>query len=113
MDQTIHKLLLQPFIENAIVHGFESNFENPCLKVVIQDAEEILSIIISDNGIGMEQDMVDMINKNFFDEAKTGHHIGMENAITRLRMYYGSRGTISVSSKIGEGTNINIYIRKI
>ncbi len=112
MEQKIHKLLLQPFIENAIVHGFASNSTKACLQIVIKKVEETLSITIRDNGIGMEKDMVNMYNVDIFDGVETGHHIGMENAITRLRMYYGSRGTISVSSKIGEGTSINIQIDK-
>ncbi len=110
MEDRIYKLLLQPFIENAIIHGFERGHKNACLKVQINRQDNNLSIIISDNGIGMESSMVESFNNEIFDGGEKGHHIGMENAITRLRMYYGNRGKINISSTLGEGTIINIVV---
>lgn len=110
MEDKIHKLLLQPFIENAIIHGFEGNQMDACLSIIIKEQGEELSISIWDNGTGIEPEMMKKLNREIFDDVENGYHIGMENAITRLRMYYGKRGKIMISSKIGEGTKINILV---
>lgn len=110
MGDKIHKLLLQPFIENAIIHGFEGIQKDACLWVSIKEQGDELSISICDNGIGIEPEIMEKLNREIFDGGATGYHIGMENAITRLQMYYGKRGKIMITSKLGEGTKINISI---
>lgn len=49
----IHKLLLQPFVENAIIHGFSQEQELCCLRIHIFRPDELLQIEISDNGRGI------------------------------------------------------------
>ncbi len=110
MEDRIHKLLLQPFVENAIIHGFEGKQSEACLKISVKEEQQRLAVYISDNGKGMEADMVEQFNREMFGKRQTGHHIGMENAITRLRMYYGEAGEIHIVSAPGEGATICIRI---
>lgn len=107
----IHKLLLQPFVENSIVHGFEENQENCILniKVLLEDA---IIITISDNGKGMPADIVEKCNSMKILEESERKHIGMANAITRLHMYYGEAGTVKVESSLGQGSKVTITIPK-
>ena len=110
MEDRIHKLLLQPFVENAIIHGFEGKQSEACLKISVKEEDQRLAVYISDNGKGMEADMVEQFNREMFGKRQTGHHIGMENAITRLHMYYGEAGEIHIVSAPGEGATICIRI---
>ena len=105
----IHKLLLQPFVENAIRHGFAGIDREPVLKVEVHRQGNTLIVDISDNGIGMPESLIEQINQGIFPKTKETH-IGLENAVTRLRLYYGDRAMISVMSAPDEGTQVIITL---
>jgi two-component system sensor histidine kinase YesM len=113
LDWKIHKLLFQPFVENAIYHGFKVEKETYILKVSLEPAEGKLRILIWDNGAGMPRDMVDRINRGIYPESRERSCIGMENAITRIKMYYGDKASVEIDSKLGEYTGVSIFIPKI
>jgi len=58
----------------------------------------------------MPEGFVRNLNRGIFRETDNRSHIGMENAVTRLRMYYGSRAGFQVESELGKGTIIRIMI---
>ena len=106
----IFKLLIQPFIENAIVHGFKEIAGGGILRVDIgvlkADAE--LVIIIEDNGSGMSQEEVEKYNDP--DIKDDGRSIGLSNSFSRMRMYYGSRASWYVSSIAQMGTVVTLKL---
>ncbi len=112
LDEKIHKLLLQPFVENAILHGFDSTNHAHQLSLDIINDEAYMVITLTDNGKGMEKELVEHINQHIFPEDDKKGHIGMKNAITRLEMYYGEAADYVVRSELGKGTTIIIRIRK-
>ncbi|MCI8381056.1 MAG: sensor histidine kinase [Lachnospiraceae bacterium] len=110
MDLTVHKLLLQPFIENAILHGFEGVDRTCSLQMEMKRDHDFIEIKIEDNGCGIPDEIVREMNQGIFRKTEDKNHIGMENAITRLHMYYGERTRIMIHSKQGEGTQVQIRI---
>jgi two-component system sensor histidine kinase YesM len=111
-DFFIHKLLLQPFVENAVLHGFDGRKENHILEIMISEEQGTIRIMISDNGKGMSEKVVEQINENTGDSEEVNSHIGISNAIGRIKMYYGTAGKVKFISKSGEGTSIFINIPK-
>lgn len=109
LDFRIHKLLLQPFIENAVIHGFEGIKRENVLRIDMRMEDNFLRISIKDNGRGIELSMVEKFNNRDFREVETSH-IGVGNAISRLRMYYGERVNVRFDSTLGEGTEVTILI---
>lgn len=109
LDFKIHKLLLQPFIENAIIHGFEGMKREHILKIDMKLEGSFLCITIKDNGKGIEASMVESFNNRDFKEPES-NHIGVENAISRLYMYYGEQISVKFASTLGEGTEVTILI---
>lgn len=109
-EYRIHKLLLQPLAENAIVHGLSGITYRGDLKILIQQENEGKILIeISDNGHGMSQKQVDEFNSYDYRRDKVGNSIGIRNVITRIKLYYGEQGSIQFLS--GEkGTIIRIII---
>ena len=105
----VHKLLLQPFIENAIIHGFEREQEE-CVLTVTACKDSDLVITIEDNGKGIAPDIVEKCNSLQILNEDTTQHIGMGNAITRIRMYYGELAEVFVESVLGAGSKITITI---
>ena len=86
MDLPIHKLLLQPFIENAILHGFEGIDRAHRLQMCMKREADFLKIEIADNGCGISPEKVQEINDGIFKKSDDKNHIGMENAITTAFM---------------------------
>ena len=106
----IHKLLLQPFVENAILHGFKGVDRTHSLHMDMKQEQNFVKIEIKDNGRGITSEIVQEMNAGIFRQTDDRNHIGMENAITRIRMYYGERAKVVVESQIGQGTSVQIWI---
>ena len=107
------KLFLQPFLENSIRHGFAEK-QNGCFISVTGRMEEgRMKIMIEDNGCGMTKEQQEKINGVLSGDASMhmeGTGIGIENVAARLRIYYGSKLSISMCSKEGEGTCFTILL---
>jgi two-component system sensor histidine kinase YesM len=108
LDIRIHKLLFQPFIENAIIHGFKNRKANNVLRISIA-FDQGLVITIQDNGNGMKTEILKM----FSEENKTPNedHIGIANAVKRIKMYYGDDAAIHAESRPNEGAAITIILK--
>lgn len=105
MDLPIHKLLFQPFVENAILHGFEGVRHTHRLEISLAAENGELQVTICDNGRGMTAAQCAALESG--GEAEGGkHHIGVKNALQRMRMYYGRQVRIKVESELDEGTRI-------
>ncbi|MDO5336841.1 MAG: sensor histidine kinase [Eubacteriales bacterium] len=111
-NQKVYKLLLQPFVENAILHGFKEMESGGLLQIDIMPAEyeKGIVIIIEDNGKGMPAEMLKNFNNK--DEAicDEGKSIGLHNAFSRINMYYGEAASWNVSSIEGMGTVITLRL---
>lgn len=110
MECKIHKLLLQPFVENAILHGFEGVERTYFLSLSMRKEGSGIHIEIYDNGKGIQRELVEHMNRGIFPQTEEKNHIGMENAITRIHMYYGEDGKVRIESEPGEWTKIFITI---
>ena len=79
------------------------------MKIEAAD-HEMLQICIYDNGCGISKEVVEQMNRGVFKETKEKNHIGMENAITRIYMYYGECAKVQIESEEGSFTRISICI---
>ncbi|BBF45262.1 two-component sensor histidine kinase [Lachnospiraceae bacterium KM106-2] len=107
----IYKLLLQPFIENSILHGFEGMEEGGQLTVTIllEKEENMICIMLEDNGAGMSEEVLQSV-KEFDGEEDNSAHVGLQNTFARLQMYYGEKAKWHIKSMIGMGTIITIKV---
>lgn len=110
LDCSIHKLLFQPFVENAILHGFEGVKRHAVLKILILGDKDVMRINIEDNGKGMSQEMIDRFLSGEIVESKERNHIGIQNAINRLYIYYPEKAKVYIESKLNIGTCVIIEI---
>ena len=108
----IYKLLLQPFVENAVIHGFKGMEKGGVLRVDIflSDTGERLNIIIEDNGKGMPREMAESFNVRERAVRDEGGSIGLHNAFARMDMYYGREAVWNVNSIEGMGTVITLTL---
>ena len=106
MEMQVPKLFLQPFVENAIVHGFKDIQEDGLLEISAEYEEENVVFYIEDNGCGMAAEKMEEI-KNGNTES-----IGIANVNQRLKILYGEQYGVECHSQINEGTMIRIVIPK-
>lgn len=127
----IPKLTLQPIVENAIVHGLEGKIENGCINIICSISGNNIKIVVSDDGIGMPEDVTAMLNSLFqpqhreagkddetaasldvrSDAESIGEkhtHIGLINVDRRIKLYYGQEYGIFVTSDLGSGTSVSV-----
>ena len=106
----IIKLILQPIVENAIVHGLgEKPEEGAMIKIKAYLDSSYLCFDIEDNGFGMLPDKIEEIYQSFKD--KTIHRgVGLSNVYQRIRIFYGEKADIIVNSSLDDGTKISIRI---
>ena len=101
------KLMLQPFVENSIVHGFEGMENGGNIKITGKGYKEFLEIIIEDNGQGMTEERKEVIQEildNPMLAKKREVGIGISNVITRMRMHYGEKMKVEFWTEEGKGT---------
>ena len=108
----VYKLLLQPFVENAIIHGFKEIEYGGILRVdvMLSESQDKLDIIIEDNGRGIPCEIAERFNHPDNVDPDDRGSIGLNNAFSRMRMYYGSSASWNVSSIPEVGTVITLKI---
>lgn len=106
----IIKLILQPIVENAIVHGLgEKPEEGSFIKIKGYKENSFLCFTIEDNGFGMLPEKVEEIYQTFQD--KTIHKgVGLSNVYQRIRIFYGEKADVRIDSALDKGTKIEIRI---
>lgn len=113
LECRVHKLLLQPFVENSIIHGFEGTGRKWFLSVSIVPEENHLLVTIYDNGKGISGELVAQMNQGIFPKSTAKNHIGLENAITRIKMYYGEEANVKIESEVSNYTRVYIRIPRV
>lgn len=103
-------LLMQPFVENAFVHGLESKESNGLIRIVVE-VRTHLWITISDNGCGMTAQQLEEVNHMLNDfENLDRTHIGICNVNQRIKLQYGDDYGVHIDSAPGEGTQVTIRL---
>ncbi|MBP3361229.1 MAG: histidine kinase [Clostridia bacterium] len=100
--------VLQPLIENAVIHGFKNTDDN-AITIKAERENEKLIIIVSDNGIGMSEEKLAELSKNLESGERNGKSIGLYNTNERIKLMFGEEYGLSVKSNGDRG--ISVFIR--
>lgn len=107
----VPKLVLQPVVENAIIHGVGELLENAMIGIVIYRKNAVLILQVSDNGIGMEQSAADrLLDEQDSDFRKDRFRMGLRNIQRRIRILYGEDYGLKIASSAGNGMVVTITI---
>lgn len=115
MKTQIPKNVIQPLVENAMLHGLidaEDGRIRGAIRIVAEHIGEELHISVSDNGRGIEPELLDRLNRGEVDfETDTrGRHIGLKNIRERLLYLYGNRESMCIKSVLGKGTCVSLNL---
>ena len=106
----IPSFIIQPVIENSIVHGLEEQIEKGILWINIQLCNnKYLQFNLTDNGKGMDEEQLKQVIQNYSDKNKKSS-IGLSNVYRRLNLLYGEACEFHVTSVAGEGTEVTFRI---
>ena len=106
----IPSFIIQPVIENSIVHGLEEQIEKGILWINIQLCDnKYLQFNLTDNGKGMDEEQLKQVIRNYSDKNKKSS-IGLSNVYRRLNLLYGEACEFHVTSVAGEGTEVTFRI---
>lgn len=112
-DSMLPKLTLQPIIENAILHGFADIVSDGVLEINIRHINRHISIIVSDNGKGMDSQTLENIRKKISSvngvTGTTNSGIGIMNVDRRIKLHFGDEYGLSISSCPGMGTDVELF----
>lgn len=114
MDFSILRNLIQPIIENYIIHGFQH--ESPFNRIVLEgrsDGEEII-LSVKDNGTGMPSERLEYVQKMLSSGLSSDRaSYGILNVNDRIRLVYGSQYGVSIDSSLNQGTTVTVRLRKV
>lgn len=123
MDQELEdlkmiKVVLQPLAENAVKHGFKKENKEYCVSITAKRIGMDVRLTVMDNGQGMEektllslQEHIEEICENPERLDEETEHVGVKNVVQRMALEYGKRFMVSVFSKEGSGTKVELTVR--
>jgi sensor histidine kinase YesM len=105
-------LILQPLVENSVLHAFEGVTRNGCIQIEGRREGDIVRLVVRDNGIGMPPETSARLLQRASRDSEHGSKVmGLENVIQRLHFFYPTiTDVVTISSEHDRGTEIVISI---
>lgn len=108
LHEQIPKLVIQPIVENAIVHGFAGKADDCLIHLTGKKLLDKLVFWVQDNGQGIEKEEL----KHILEFKQEGtHHIGLNNVRRRARLFGDESCGITVESEPGKGTRVTLVLK--
>ena len=107
LDYTVPKMLLQPLVENAILHGLKDR-DSGTIYICAKKQEDILEISVTDDGCGMPPNMVARINSP--QPKILEGHLGLYNINCILKLHYGEEYGLYATSYPDIGTTVVVRL---
>ncbi len=117
LDTYVPKLLLQPILENAIIHGVEDKIEPALIQIRVYHEADDLYMVVEDDGVGMSQEaiegLLDLQPENSTKKTiRRGHtSIGVNNVNRRIQKVFGPSCGLQIQSQLGSGTKVTLRMR--
>lgn len=107
------KFVLQPIVENAIIHGLDSKIEGGNIRIYGGSDGKDIVLTVEDDGIGIPEEVRrNLLNENLrkAESDEKSAHIGILNVHKRLQLYFGPQYGLRISSEEGVGTVVAIHL---
>lgn len=105
----IPRFILQPLVENSIVHGLEQKEEPGDVFIKGWEYEDKIFFIIQDNGVGIPKNKLETLLSS---DIKTKNHLGLRNVHERIRLLYGEQWGLKIDSIEQAGTIVEVWLSK-
>jgi sensor histidine kinase YesM len=111
IDTIVPSMILQPIVENAIIHGLEPKPEGGEVTIQAIDLQNETLIVIEDNGIGMTRESIDNLLASSPEDHDSRRGVGIKNVQQRLEIIF-KKNVMEITSIPGKGTTVKIHIPK-
>ena len=108
LDRMMPKVLLQPLLENALVHGVQDMEKGCVVTITVSQVPEGTLFSIGDNGKGIERQSLEELRKKLREG--TSESIGLTNVNERLHLYYNHTAGLVIDSDFGKGTTVSFTV---
>lgn len=111
-DILVPAMILQPFCENAIIHGMGIESRPFRIRITASKKETMFQITVEDDGAGMNTERLASVKESLleWDEYDDSDGIGVKNTFQRLQMYYEGQARCLIESTPGEGTRVELWV---
>ncbi len=109
LDLIVPKIILQPILENSIYHGIKDKDGTGMITIDVQEDNSYIFITVKDNGIGFQMSEKDLPDSS---KPKLGG-VGLKNVEQRIKLFCSNDSGITITSKLGFGTEVTLKICKI
>lgn len=111
-EYQILPLLMQPIVENAVLHGLKNVMKDGKIKIIIfSDHKSYLFINIIDNGEGIAPEELQNLNSKIIDKSDSSRtSIGLNNISRRIKLFYGDLYSMKIESSLDEGTKVQLVL---
>ncbi|HBF36613.1 MAG TPA: hypothetical protein DDW50_04765 [Firmicutes bacterium] len=109
-DTFVLKLLLQPIVENSILHGMSDVFDKLLIHIEAKQVDHNLLITITDNGVGMRPEKITSVLQENESRGNTYNRIGLFNVHQRIRLNHGPKYGLTITSTLGQGTTVTLLL---
>lgn len=103
----IPKLIIQPLVENAILHGLEPKKEGGLIEVTVGRSPSALEIMVSDDGVGADEDQIRSRMNGHSDLQDT---FALCNIDERIKLRYGNGYGLKFESRMGVGCRVTVTL---
>ncbi|WP_136607683.1 sensor histidine kinase [Paenibacillus dokdonensis] len=109
LDSPVARFILQPIVENAVCHGLDDNGK---LEIIISPDEtvQMVRIIIRDDGKGLSQETLALLQRDTPDQQQTGWGIGLRYVRSMLESFYGRKARMDIESMPNQGTTVTLNL---
>lgn len=111
LECRVPKLLLQPVIENSIVHGYRAG-QTLSIRVQAEHRDDTLRFIVTDDGAGIPAGRLAELRESFEHDLTNEYaaHVGLYNIQKVIRLTYGAPYGVQIESTEGQGTAVTLTI---
>ncbi|MDD4574337.1 MAG: histidine kinase [Sphaerochaeta sp.] len=106
-ETLVPSFFFQPLVENAFKHGLGPKEQPGTVYLSLEEEEGMLSVLVEDDGVGIEEEALKVIRSQLLDPPISGEHIGLYSVAARLKLI-DTRCSFEVTSEKGKGTKISI-----
>ncbi|MCJ8011524.1 histidine kinase [Paenibacillus sp. KQZ6P-2] len=114
-NERMAKFSIQPIVENIFKHAMNKG-KNIDIRIIVTEVQDKLQVKVTDNGKGIMPEDLKRLRANLqmtLFESKESTSVGIMNVHSRLRLIFGINYGLDIESKIGEGTEVTLYIPKL
>lgn len=117
MDYYMPKLIIQPLLENSIVHGISELLGKGMIGLFGREEEDAITFTVKDNGKGIPQNVIDLIesrqSSQEAEEQFSRESIGLQNIQSRIQLMYGKEYGLAIKNIPAGGSSVTIRLPKL